>query len=553
MSLLMDALKKAEQEKKEAANRQKNETAGGSGEPDENDRSPIDTSTDKQNTESSNKTKPDGLTLEPAHDEEISGDTETPVRSEREELDLDEQVADNLSGKEADMDVMYESNREDTTTDDFYSGDDTGTSRTFVSAEQLIRDIGGGKDQPTPVSASTIFSAKGYVQDNQAVKWTVFVFLCLVITVSFSVVYYFSVLPSVYEFTSPAISSETGIKPGVAHTSQSTGLTKDDAGTQDSAFEQEVPLTEKGAEPQFAESGSETMADIQPKPVDSGLSVETDSDQLIVETMESAAVHPEETVAAGDQDLMVTEELRIAEPAPEVDETVVKTDEGSQMMADMTEQDHSDAVDTGIEKIHITKSKSVDVHASIINRAYQEYLVGDYHLAESDYRLVLEKYPENRDALLGLAAIKYRNGDIQSAYLNYLEVLRLYPGDVVAQSALIGLTRNVNPIKGESTIKSLLQKQPETAYLYFTLGNLYAGQENWMKAQQAFFDAFRIDSGNPDYALNLAISLDRIGQPQTALDYYRMALELVSLSPGGFDTASVSARINRITANLNSE
>ncbi|MEE9551961.1 MAG: hypothetical protein V3V89_02845, partial [Gammaproteobacteria bacterium] len=88
---------------------------------------------------------------------------------------------------------------------------------------------------------------------------------------------------------------------------------------------------------------------------------------------------------------------------------------------------------------------------------------------------------------------------------------------------------------------------PEAPFLYFTLGNLYANQSRWADAQQAFFDAYRLATNNSDYAYNLAVSLEHIGQNSTALDYYNVALELADDSRVNFNTATVIARIDALS------
>jgi uncharacterized protein HemY len=93
-----------------------------------------------------------------------------------------------------------------------------------------------------------------------------------------------------------------------------------------------------------------------------------------------------------------------------------------------------------------------------------------------------------------------------------------------------------------------LFENPEQPSLYFTLGRLYATQARWAEAQQAFFDAYRLDSANPDYAYNLAVSLDRLEQVQSALDYYNVALGLATGTPAGFDPSAVTERIQTLEA-----
>ena len=92
----------------------------------------------------------------------------------------------------------------------------------------------------------------------------------------------------------------------------------------------------------------------------------------------------------------------------------------------------------------------------------------------------------------------------------------------------------------------MLQDNPDIPFLHFSLGNLYASQSRWPDAQQAFFDAYTMDSGNADYAYNLAVSLDRLGHPDTALDYYKTAMQLAGNGDAGFDKSSLAARISTL-------
>ena len=83
--------------------------------------------------------------------------------------------------------------------------------------------------------------------------------------------------------------------------------------------------------------------------------------------------------------------------------------------------------------------------------------------------------------------------------------------------------------------------------MHFGLGNYYASQARWAEAQNSYFNAFRLDNDNPDYAYNLAIGLDHLAQRQAAVKYYRLALELVGDQLPGFEQAVVQKRIESIT------
>src|SRR5690606_17241404 len=176
--------------------------------------------------------------------------------------------------------------------------------------------------------------------------------------------------------------------------------------------------------------------------------------------------------------------------------------------------------------IRITRSRSVPETSRLLREAYGYFQAGDLESARIHYLAVLKDQPENVDALMGMGAIAMKEGDDVRVAEYFSRVLRLDPGNELATAALLGRRRGQDPVAMESALKNLLHARPDSAYLYFSLGNVYAAQRRWPEAQQAFFDAYRNDSSNPDYALNLAASLDRMGQREAALDYYRVALKL---------------------------
>jgi tetratricopeptide (TPR) repeat protein len=215
----------------------------------------------------------------------------------------------------------------------------------------------------------------------------------------------------------------------------------------------------------------------------------------------------------------------------------------------MTEENNvlPEKIQVDEQAIAISRTKSVDKKDQQINAAYAQYNSGNYIQAEAAYQEVLKTMPENRDALLGMAAIAWRKGNVRGAYEYYLKVLKLYPRDAVAITGMISLQDNTDPLRNESTIKLILREQPETAFLHFALGNNYAIQSRWPEAQQAFFEAYRLQSDNPDYAYNLAVSLDHIGQSRAAMEYYNKALEQADSTQVSFNTTNVLARVNDLT------
>ena len=179
-------------------------------------------------------------------------------------------------------------------------------------------------------------------------------------------------------------------------------------------------------------------------------------------------------------------------------------------------------------------------------QAYDEWRAGNLAAAQRDYERVLRSDPNNRNALLGLGAIAVRNGQWDEASQRYTELLRLNPRDSIAQAGLIAVHENADPLRSESQIKLLLRSEPDAPHLHFTLGNLYAEQNRWGEAQVAYFNAYRLQNENPDYAYNLAVSLDQLGKGVPAAEYYRRALELAAVEGAAFDQPSVRDRLLRL-------
>jgi tetratricopeptide (TPR) repeat protein len=191
------------------------------------------------------------------------------------------------------------------------------------------------------------------------------------------------------------------------------------------------------------------------------------------------------------------------------------------------------------------RTKADRLHPLLV-QAYDAWRAGDLVEARRLYERVLRADSRNRNALLGLGAIDVRTGLWDEASRRYTALLRLNPRDSVAQAGLIAVHENVDPLRGESQIKLLLREEPAAPHLHFTLGNMYAEQGRWGEAQSAYFDAYRLDSDNPDYTYNLAVSLDQLGKGDAATDYYRRALELAARNGAAFDQPSVRDRLLRL-------
>ena len=194
-------------------------------------------------------------------------------------------------------------------------------------------------------------------------------------------------------------------------------------------------------------------------------------------------------------------------------------------------------------------SRLVPVSATLM-QAYEAMISGEDARAKTLYEKVLALEPRSIDALLGLGALAWKHGRAEDASNYYQQVLRMDPRNSYAQAGLIAIIGGADPEAAESRLKQLIARDP-SAFLYFSLGNLYAERGLWAAAQQAYFQAYQLQSDFPDYAFNLAIGLEHLGQEKLALEYYRRALDL-SFKKGhaNFDQNLVIQRVAELSARV---
>ena len=233
----------------------------------------------------------------------------------------------------------------------------------------------------------------------------------------------------------------------------------------------------------------------------------------------------------------------IVEPAPPKPDNLV---------AAMAAPDAHDRMPSGRSALPVTKRiahqtqpnlsvnlapDKTDMLDMLLNNAYQAYRGGKFEQAQVLYRDVLSQDPRNTDALLGLAAIAQHRGADALAAQYYGKVLALDPRNAVANAGMSALSTDENH---ESRLKMLLAEQKDSPSLLFALGNQYADQARWGEAQQAYFNAYKLESDNADLAFNLAISLEHLGQNKLSSQYYQRAVQLDTGNSAGFDHATTT-------------
>ncbi len=268
----------------------------------------------------------------------------------------------------------------------------------------------------------------------------------------------------------------------------------------------------------------------------------------------------EDSVVVPEQPVVQTDSAPIAEAplphvpdaaAPEVPVAIISQDTGQP--ADTEAARPSRQIQSPPTGIQFTRSTDSPRRNPQISSAYSAFQQGRYAAARDLYQQVLSAHPHDRDALLGLAASASRLGDAAAARELYARLLSRNPRDPIARAGLLESVPASDPVALETELKRLLEAHPDVASLHFALGNAYAARQLWREAQQSFFEALAVaktstpEAVSPDYAFNLAISLERLNQPALALGFYQEALAQSAAFAPGFDLEVLRQRLNHLS------
>lgn len=198
----------------------------------------------------------------------------------------------------------------------------------------------------------------------------------------------------------------------------------------------------------------------------------------------------------------------------------------------------------GASPIRLARTEaSQDRIARLLDEGYAALGQNNRNAARALYEQVIELDQNSADAWIGLATLAARAGEVAQAERLYGRALEIDPNDATARAGMMSLRGTGDATGQESQLRNLIAQDPSQAASHFALGNALAAQGRWPEAQQSYFNAQSIDPMQPDYAFNLAISLERVKQPQAAAGYYKRALQLADEKPSKFTRAQAQARL----------
>ncbi len=190
----------------------------------------------------------------------------------------------------------------------------------------------------------------------------------------------------------------------------------------------------------------------------------------------------------------------------------------------------------------------------LLSEAYSAYELGHLELSQQKFHEVLSDDRKNITAMIGLGGVAASNGQYYVAMDYYQQALNVEPNSLEVYEAIANLSPNIelNSDWNES-LKNMVTIYPSSAVLQFALGNLYSSSNDWLAAQENYFNAYALEMNNPDYMVNLAISLDRLGKYPLAAQYYTQALALAGSNKVNFNVSDIKNRLISIRQFMDQE
>ena len=191
---------------------------------------------------------------------------------------------------------------------------------------------------------------------------------------------------------------------------------------------------------------------------------------------------------------------------------------------------------------------------SALESGYAALTQGRLTEARQAYMQALAGNPQERDALLGLAYIAHQQGRPEEARSYYQRVLRQEPGNAVARAGLLTLSPTEDAQELGSQTRDVAEQNPDSAAAQSVLGHSLVRQGRLAQAQLAFQRAHLLEPGVALHAFNLAVALDHLHRYPAARHYYEHALSLSAQAGGerssGVPLAVVQERLLQLQADI---
>lgn len=136
----------------------------------------------------------------------------------------------------------------------------------------------------------------------------------------------------------------------------------------------------------------------------------------------------------------------------------------------------------------------------------------DYDSAQKFYAAVLERFPDQEFAYVGLGDALLRQKSYKQAVSVYGRCLRIFPDCYVARASLgVALRINGAYTLSEQQFLHCLQRNPKDARLWFELGSSYYCKARYPQAVEAFSRCVLYDKQHSAALVSMAAAFDKQG------------------------------------------
>lgn len=171
-----------------------------------------------------------------------------------------------------------------------------------------------------------------------------------------------------------------------------------------------------------------------------------------------------------------------------------------------------------------------------------------YEAAITLYRGVLDKMPEHRDALLGMALAYQKTGRATRAKEIYRQILTKHPDFAPAINNLLALAAEEAPESALQQFAELEKKSPNFAPIYAQKAQVCLKLGDVPTATQSLIKALELDDENQNYRYNLALIYDKNKNYNAAVPLY---YDLIAAADSGkeipVDKEKLLERMNYIS------
>jgi len=179
--------------------------------------------------------------------------------------------------------------------------------------------------------------------------------------------------------------------------------------------------------------------------------------------------------------------------------------------------------------------------------AYNAILVGQYEVAVELYKEIIQKEPKNNYAKYSLAVVYQRLNQNKQAKNIYYDLLKadVENKDEVINN-IIAIMIEETPREASYMLMRLTKQNPNTAYLYASLGLAYEKIGDYQEAINSYIKAYDLDKNNLNYCYNLAVLFDQNKQYENAMEMYSIILKNANNLNKEIALDSVRRRIEKI-------